>query len=482
MSLTISPEQIVAESTSPLLAAPDSWPRTPLGQIATIVNGFPFKSAQFAAGRGKALIRIRDLLRDATTVGFEGEYEERYLVQPGELLIGMDGDFNSARWRGPEALLNQRVCKVVPDSHRLDLDFLTHVLPGYLRAIHDATSSTTVTHLSSGDIAQIPIPLPSLEEQRRLAGIFDIAAAKRGSATLHVGSARRAIERFRQSVLAAACSGRLTTSWRSLEETQKSEIDQPINPTRKLRRGVDPSIPPKIPDGLDLPVGWSFLTVAQLLASGALIDVKDGNHGANHPKVNEFSQKGTPFITANCVRGGQIDYDAAPKVTGEVLAKLRVGFAKRNDVILTHKGTVGRVAIAERDVVLTPQTTYYRCDPSILDPAFLALFFESLYFYRELASVMSQTTRDFVPISEQYLLTVIVPPREEQLEIARIVHEFLDLGEAVLTRVDLSSDRVDRMVETVLAKAFRGGLSRPDGIRANHREFQSQRSTNEPGV
>lgn len=153
MSLTISPSQIVAESTSPLLAAPESWPRTPLGQIATIINGFAFKSAQFEAGKGKPLVRIRDLLRNDTSVGFEGEFDERYLVQPGELLIGMDGDFNCARWRGPEALLNQRVCKVVPDSSRLDLDFLTHVLPGYLTEIHDATSSTTVTHLSSGDIA-----------------------------------------------------------------------------------------------------------------------------------------------------------------------------------------------------------------------------------------------------------------------------------------------------------------------------------------
>ena len=52
------------------------------------------------------------------------------------------------------SLLNQRVCKIGPHPEELDLDFLTLLLPGYLRAIHDVTSSTTVTHLSSRDVAR----------------------------------------------------------------------------------------------------------------------------------------------------------------------------------------------------------------------------------------------------------------------------------------------------------------------------------------
>ncbi len=105
MSLTISPAQIVEASRSPLLAAPDSWPRRPLGEVATIVNGFAFKSKQFVPDGGRPLIRIRDIFNVATSVGYAGEYDDKYIVQPGQLIVGMDGDFNSALWQGPEALL-----------------------------------------------------------------------------------------------------------------------------------------------------------------------------------------------------------------------------------------------------------------------------------------------------------------------------------------------------------------------------------------
>src|SRR2546428_13259184 len=111
MSLTKSPAQIVEESESPLLAAPALWARRPLGEVATILNGHAFRSIQFApAGHGKPLLRIRDIFHDRTAVDYVGAYDKRYLVQPGELVLGMDGEFNCARWRGSEALLNQRVC------------------------------------------------------------------------------------------------------------------------------------------------------------------------------------------------------------------------------------------------------------------------------------------------------------------------------------------------------------------------------------
>jgi type I restriction enzyme S subunit len=224
VSLTISPTQIVEQSQSPLLSAPHTWPRHPLGDVATVLNGFAFKSKQFIPNEGKPLIRIRDIFNEGTTVGFVGEYDERYLVRPGELLVGMDGDFNCTRWRGPEGLLNQRVCKVTPKAECLDLDYLTFILPGYLQAIHDATSATTVTHLSSRDIAQIPIPLPPLTEQKGVAHVISMATAKQKSSALHTGVVRRSITRLRQSVLTAAYSGRLTTDWRRVTEENTDDF------------------------------------------------------------------------------------------------------------------------------------------------------------------------------------------------------------------------------------------------------------------
>jgi type I restriction enzyme S subunit len=191
---------------------------------------------------------------------------------------------------------------------------------------------------------------------------------------------------------------------------------------------------------------------------GALEDVKDGNHGANHPKVSEFTPEGIPFIAANLVHDGKIDYDNAPRLSGKPLERLRIGFAKKNDVILTHKGSVGRVAIADRDCILTPQTTYYRCDRELIAPEYLAIYLQSFYFYFQLAGEMSQTTRDFVPISDQYLMGLIIPPPAEQMEIARRVNQLLGLTDTIRQHIDNSMNRVDRSSQAVLAKAFRGEL------------------------
>jgi type I restriction enzyme, S subunit len=88
--------------------------------------------------------------------------------------------------------------------------------------------------------------------------------------------------------------------------------------------------------------------------------VKDGNHGSNHPKKDEFADDGLPFITATQVNRFRIDYETAYKLSGAPLDKIRIGFAIPGDVILTHKGSIGRVAVSTRDCVLSPQTTYYR--------------------------------------------------------------------------------------------------------------------------
>jgi len=189
-----------------------------------------------------------------------------------------------------------------------------------------------------------------------------------------------------------------------------------------------------------------------------LKDLKDGNHGSNHPKTAELGNDGLPFITAAQVKNYRIDYEGAPKVSGQALERLRVGFAEKGDVILTHKGTVGRAAVNVEPCVLTPQTTYYRCDPQALDPSFLGYLFTSPFFHSQLSAVMSQTTRDFVPISEQYRLFLMLPPLVEQQEISRRVRELFLLADTIQQRVDNAASWAERLTQSILAKAFRGEL------------------------
>src|SRR5688572_22916188 len=91
-------------------ALPPRWTWTRLGNLCRVQAGFAFESAAFVQGdSGLPIIRIRDITNDRTQVNYVGEYREEFLVDPGDYLVGMDGNFTVAKWCGPRALLNQRV-------------------------------------------------------------------------------------------------------------------------------------------------------------------------------------------------------------------------------------------------------------------------------------------------------------------------------------------------------------------------------------
>src|SRR5262245_44284081 len=127
MSFTESLQKIVEENRNQLVGKHSTWGRVQLADVARIVNGFPFESNRFTSnpGRGSSLIRIRDVLRSRTETYYDGEFDPAYLIRRGDLLVGMDGDFNSAVWQGEPGLLNQRVCKIDLCSPCYESRFLT---------------------------------------------------------------------------------------------------------------------------------------------------------------------------------------------------------------------------------------------------------------------------------------------------------------------------------------------------------------------
>lgn len=166
MAFTTPIPELIERNSNGLLGKHPSWERVRLGDVVTVQNGAAFKSEYFnTEGRGMPLLRIRDIVRGATETWYAGPYDEEYVVHPGDLVIGMDGDFNHALWAGPEALLNQRVCRLVFRSDAVQKSWVFHVLGGYLEAVNDATPSVTVKHLSSKTIADLLLPLPGIHEQ-----------------------------------------------------------------------------------------------------------------------------------------------------------------------------------------------------------------------------------------------------------------------------------------------------------------------------
>lgn len=155
-------------------AVPEGWAIQPLNGKVDILSGYPFKSSLFCDDPSKmGIIRIRDLVKQRVETFYAGDFDNLYVVQRGDILIGMDGDFNIVKWKTKSALLNQRICRVKASmSGGFDSDFLFYSLADDLSSIHAATGATTVKHLSVKDIKGIEKVYPPLPEQQKIATIL----------------------------------------------------------------------------------------------------------------------------------------------------------------------------------------------------------------------------------------------------------------------------------------------------------------------
>ena len=139
-----------------------------LPEICRIQYGYAFDSAKFSVSEGIPLIRIRDVVRGFSETYTTEECGEEYIVNDGDILVGMDGEFNIAHWKGGKAYLNQRVCRLIP-SDEVDALYLYYFMPKALKAIEDKTPFVTVKHLSAKELNKVVVPMPSMHEQKKIA-------------------------------------------------------------------------------------------------------------------------------------------------------------------------------------------------------------------------------------------------------------------------------------------------------------------------
>lgn len=169
---------------------------------------------------------------------------------------------------------------------------------------------------------------------------------------------------------------------------------------------------------------WKMFSVQDLIDAQMIEEPKDGNHGNIHPKSTDYVTQGIPFIMANDLVNGRVDYEHCAYISEKQAQKLKKGFSRPGDVLLTHKATIGRTAIVTDDyetIILTPQVTYYRTKKGILN-RYLKYYFDCAYFQNILANwAGAGSTRAYLGITAQKKLPILLPPLETQKKIAKIL-------------------------------------------------------------
>lgn len=201
-----------------------------------------------------------------------------------------------------------------------------------------------------------------------------------------------------------------------------------------------------------IPEGWKCLSLQELIESGAIVSHLDGNHGSDYPRNEEFVSSGIPYISANSIESGTVDFGKAKYLTTERAAKIRKGVAQDGDILLAHNATVGptcELKTAEEKVILGTSLTYYRVDSEKLSSAYLLSYMKSRFFQKQLEQVMSQSTRNQVPITTQRKLMFLIPPRSKQDLVAEAVENLSKPITSALAALNTSQKLLKSLINQI---------------------------------
>jgi len=170
---------------------------------------------------------------------------------------------------------------------------------------------------------------------------------------------------------------------------------------------------------------WQEYMVRELQEIAQLL-VEDGNHGEYRPRRDEFCKEGTAFIRASDMDRGRVLFNSASKINATAVARIRKGIGVGGDVLLSHKGTVGKLAMVPLDAppfVCSPQTTFWRSlNPDAIDRRYLYAYMHSPHFRQQLDSRKGETDMaDYVSLTAQREFRVLLPPIADQRAIGHIL-------------------------------------------------------------
>ncbi len=165
-----------------------------------------------------------------------------------------------------------------------------------------------------------------------------------------------------------------------------------------------------------------------------------------------------PFLSATCVTAdGAIDHSEVKWLSEEKAKLLRHGRLERDDVLLAHNASVGKVGFYEGDydrVLIGTSLTAFRTNPERIDARFLWAALRDEFFQRQLERIMKQALRNQVPITAQRELLLRVPPLPLQKEFAQRAIEIRELEADQAA----SRQRLDDLFQSMLHRAFSGEL------------------------
>ena len=159
---------------------PEGWKVLPLFDAVSVQYGFPFATEHFTEEETSVpIVRIRDILEGTTSAFSLEKADEKYHLNEGDVLVGMDGNFHMNFWHDNIAYLNQRCVRLRPhsDSTISSIQILHSIKP-YIKAKEQNAKGSTVGHLSDKDLKGLclvkPLNTETFNPRKILDGLLEL--------------------------------------------------------------------------------------------------------------------------------------------------------------------------------------------------------------------------------------------------------------------------------------------------------------------
>ena len=435
---------------------PTNWKWVKLGNYIKTKTGYPFDSKRFSKkSEGlNGLIRIRDIVRGYTETFTNEECTEDYIIHKGDMLIGMDGDFNIAKWNSSDAFLNQRVCLIKSNSKNLLNDFLFYYLPYPLESINETTPSMTVKHLSTKTLEQIPFPLPPLAEQERIVNKLDNYISKLDEAKEKLEKVVDTYNYRKNLILHRAFTGQLTKNWR--KENPNIELNEDIKNKAITKDSM-------LPDEYlyEIPENWRWVRLGDIgeIVTGSTPNTKDKSYFGGDVlfiKPTELDQEKNIISSAETLteKGKQISRPVR----------------KGSTCLCCIGSTIGKCGFLTVEAVTNQQiNTVVPYD--FLDDLFVYYYCSSKFFKTVIRERSCATTIYIINKTKTSKLPFPLPPLEEQKEIVKILDSILSKEKQVKEIAEKEIERVEDLKKNLLTRAFGGVLGTNDPNEENSIEL-----------
>jgi type I restriction enzyme S subunit len=344
--------------------------------------------------------------------------------------------------------------------------------PPIRREIEELQKGTTRGRISRKNLISIKLPIPPLAEQKRIVAKVEELLGRVNAARERLAKVQEIMKRFRQSVLATACSGLLTADWREKNPNVEPALDL-LKKIRRARQSTDQkrhkktsyrkNLPfreaPDIhrPNDIDIPNTWQLVLSHELFSF-----VTSGSRGW----AKYYSEQGPLFL-----RIGNLDHGTISLKLNQVKrvnppkgiegTRTRV---RSSDILISITADVGMIGVIPAGL----QEAYINQHIALARPVdgfsikYLAWYLASDAGLHQFQQLQRGATKIGLGLDDIRSVWVPFPPLDEQIEIVRRIEAFFKIANKIEERHEKANSHVEKLTQSILAKAFSGELAPQD--------------------